>query len=301
MAALVMASSQSAPAPFESTIKCATCSRPLQLDELETHVCAKSSSPPPKTTPTPPRTPSPLGRTSNDFRARGPSPTTQRARSPLGAATPVTAPEQRTQSPSPSVQALRTPPPPLRRSATDSSNSNNVFHEPGASTSTSQTRLHPRATEEIHSPSSPRRSMTAPSRHRADSSAPARPFVESIISQSDASSQYDAFGASYGRESGIPQLSLHIPDTESGGSAGRAGVGRRAFAAVAQAALLASSYGHHEHPPQSPMSPFHPHHLSYTGSVQYLDVNGRGLYSSFLNTSSTGPLLTHNQTLTWTL
>lgn len=275
------------------TIKCATCARPLTLDELETHVCSKSSSP----TPTPP-TPraAPPSRASSPLApgpgARSPSRASSSGDSGLRAGpTPIPqTPIRRAVSPlappnhqSPPSNAPRTPPArappsptpaPLKRAATESINSD--LRGTGGSRSGS------RPSEDPQPPGSPRRSMTMPRMPRMRSDSSASSFVIDAFTANSRQSNHGVPGG--GRDQDIPVLSLHIPDTESGGSAGRAGVGRRAFAAVAQAALIATSYSnnsYHDQPPPSPLSPHSPHHSQHYGfgpgsSSQYLDINGRG-------------------------
>ena len=270
MTALVMSSSQSN-VFHQNTIKCATCSKPLALDELGAHVCPKRSSPTLASTSTPSRTPSPLAssrlvppkspQASNSRDAQTPTP---RAVSPLAITHPPRSP-----SPLPAPHAPQTLPLSLKRSATESVTSSVNQRNLDAARGS-------RPPGEMAPPGSPRRSMTTPSFHRGDL-AP-RPFpVESVISQSG-SFQFD-FGSegAGGRDSAVPTLSIHIPDTETGGQAGRAGVGRRAFAAVAQATLLATSYGyHHKQSPPSPMSPLHSQDFPYRIPSGRFDPTGRG-------------------------
>lgn len=286
---MVMATPAQSALNSSPTIKCATCSRPLAFDELETHVCPKpsSSTPPSPRASAPSRTPSPSGSLSprgssvqggGDPRLRGassPTPPIRRTVSPL-----VPSRTQQAQPQSPPRRSPQ-PPPQLKRSVTE-----NIHVD----------QLHGRPTENTQpSPASPRRSVTMP-RMRSDSSASSRPFVidaytpdpsrqSSYVPGNDGSSTVG--GHHGGRDTQVPILSLHIPDTESGGSAGRAGVGRRAFAAVAQAALLATSYSNSYHdygqPPLSPSSPHSPHQPQQYGSPpnpssQYLDINGRGMF-----------------------
>lgn len=256
----------------QNTIKCATCSKPLKLDELGAHVCPKRPSPTLASTPTPPRTPSPLAssrvvspkspQASNSRDGQTPTP---RAVSPLA----ITHPQS---SPSP-LSAPQTVPLSLKRSATENVTS-------GVNQRNLDAARGSRPPGEMTPPGSPRRSMTTSTRHRGDP-AP-RPFpVESVISQSG-SLQFD-FGseAAGGRDSAVPTLSIHIPDTETGGQAGRAGVGRRAFAAVAQATLLASSYGYH-HKQSPPMSPLYSQDFPYGIPSGRLDLTGRGATRVFL-------------------
>ena len=79
----------------------------------------------------------------------------------------------------------------------------------------------------------------------------------------------------------VPTVSFYGPDTKSGGQAGMAGVGRRAFAAVAHAALLSSSARVTSSPSGNdpPVSP-----INRTQTPQYLEVNsigGRSACSSY--------------------
>lgn len=256
----------------QDAIKCATCSKPLKFDELEAHVCPGPSSPVSPLTPTPSRTPTPLDSSRvvstsslHEFHSRRPQTPTPRAVSPLAITRPPRSP-----SPISTPHIPQTPPLPLKRSATENVTNGAGQRNPGAARGS-------RPPDEIIPPGSFRRSTTAPTRHPGRGDSTVRPWpVESFISQSG-SIQFDYGSGSGGRDSAVPTLSIHVPDTETGGQAGRAGVGRRAFAAVAQAALLASSYGyHHQQPPPSPISPLHSQHFPNGILSPYLDPTGRG-------------------------
>lgn len=264
------------------TVKCSTCSKPVPLDRLGDHICAPastSSSPPSDTKPSPPpltvqTSPSPLSPAPsspmNALFSRRPS-TNQRdvrvhdvprLRNGSSVSSPVPS-RANTPSPAPSRAGVRSPAPamgsspprrakspflpspsspargPISRPELISNVIVPVNSRPGLSAHDPRSSTHRRPSI----PSSPLAQPPSLHNYRDPRPAPAPPHspirhpVRSAPSPAPSDYSVQRFVS--------PEV-----DTKSGGVAGMAGVGRRGFAAVARAAMFATS---HMHPVHSPM------------------------------------------------
>jgi hypothetical protein len=268
------------------TVKCSTCSQPVPLDRLGDHICAfalTSSNPPSDTKPSPPpltvqTSPSPPNpaRSSpmNALFSRRPS-TNQRdvhvhdgSRLRNGTSFHSSVPSRdTTPSPAPSRTGVRSqaptmPPSPSRRAKSPFLPHSSPTREP-----ISRPELIPNAIVPVNSrpglsstldarssayrrpsiPSSPLAQPPPPHNFRDPRPAPMPPPHPPIhrpvrTAPSPAPSNHS-----------IQRFASPEVDTKSGGVAGMAGVGRRGFAAVARAAMFATSHMPPVHSPTAPM------------------------------------------------
>ncbi|KAF9513132.1 hypothetical protein BS47DRAFT_991289 [Hydnum rufescens UP504] len=238
-------------------VKCTSCGSPVPLDELGDHECSPARKLP---APSPP-SPSP-SRVSRPIQPLNNVPQTTLSTAP------TRTPSPRTPSPSPSRSASsprsntpsvpRTPPPQLQSFRTATSD------QPSRTTSNpdrpSNPSLSPYGTvKSTRSLSTAPQILTNASADVPNTSPRSAVTPESVIPQPDSLE--------------VPKVSFYAPDTKSGGQAGMAGVGRRAFAAVAHAALLSSStsFANHSVGNDSTALP-----ISRSQTPQYLEVNSIG-------------------------
>lgn len=266
------------------TVKCSTCSEPVSLDRLGDHICAPvstSSNPPRDTKPSPPpltvqTSPSPLSPAPsspmNGFFSRRPSTNQQdvrvydgsRLRS--GSSFSSSVPSRRTTpSPAPSTTSVRSsaqamPPSPSRRAKSPFLPPSSPTREPiprpeltpnvivpansrpGLSTLVARSSTHRRPSipsSPLAQPPSPHSFLHDPRPAPMPPPPPIHHPVRSATSPAPSDYSLQRFAS--------PEF-----DTKSGGVAGMAGVGRRGFAAVARAAMFATSHMPPVHSPPAP-------------------------------------------------
>ena len=268
------------------TVKCSTCSKPVPLDRLGDHICtptSTSSSPPSDTKPSPPSltlqtSPSPLSPAPsspmNALFSKRPS-TNQRdvrahdgPRLRNGSSFSSSVPSRgNTPSPAPSRTGVRSPAP--ANAPSPSPRAKSPFLPPAPSSPTRGPISRPELTSNVIVPVNSRPGLSAldsrSSTHRRPS-IPSSPLAQppSLHSFRDPrpaptpphppphpSIRHPVRSAPSPAPSGHSLQSFASPevDTKSGGVAGMAGVGRRGFAAVARAAMFATSHMHQVHSP----------------------------------------------------
>ena len=269
------------------TVKCSTCSKPVPLDRLGDHICAplltSSNSPsdtklppPPLTVQTSPSPPSPAPSSPmNAFFSRRPS-TNQRdvrvhdgSRLRSGTSFTSSVPSRgSTPSPAPSRAGVRSPAPSMSSSHSQRAKSPflppssptrgqisrpepipdfivPVNSRPGLSTLDARSSTHRRPSipsSPLAQPPSPHNFLRDP---RPAPMPPHHPPIHHPVrsAPSPAPSDYS-----------LQRFASPEVDTKSGGVAGMAGVGRRGFAAVARAAMFATSHMPPVHSP-TPTAP----------------------------------------------
>lgn len=271
------------------TVKCSTCSKPVPLDRLGDHICAPlltssnspsdtKLSPPPLTVQTSPSPPSPTPSSPmNALFSRRPSTNQRDARvhdgSRLRSGTSFTSsvPSRgTTPSPAPSRAGVRSPAPSM--SSSHSQRAKSPFRSPSSPTRGPISR--PELITNVVVPVNPRPGLSTldarPSSTHRRPSIPSSPLAQPPSPHSFRDPRPAPMppphppihhpvrsGPSPGPSeySSLQRFASPEVDTKSGGVAGMAGVGRRGFAAVARAAMFATSHMPPVHSPTPTAAP----------------------------------------------